>query len=80
MVKAQDLKHIFHNALDIIYGKNEVDSLFFLCVAYYCNCDRIALSLKPDMSFCERQTQHILNALDHLKQEKPIQYICIYFD
>ncbi|WP_430467894.1 peptide chain release factor N(5)-glutamine methyltransferase [Winogradskyella ouciana] len=74
-MKALDLKHIFHKELDAIYGKNEVESFFFLCTEHYLNVPRIQLTLEPEFTFTKPETNTFFNVLEELKQQKPIQYI-----
>ena len=74
-MKAQDLKHIFHKELDTIYGKNEVESFFFLCAEHYYDFTRIQLALEPEFTFTKSETDTFFNVLEDLKQQKPIQYI-----
>ncbi|PYE81453.1 release factor glutamine methyltransferase [Winogradskyella epiphytica] len=71
----KDLQHIFHKELDIIYGKDEVDSFFFLCLEHYLNLPRFQLALEPDLTIVKSETDSFFKVLEHLKQEKPIQYI-----
>ncbi|WP_369995811.1 peptide chain release factor N(5)-glutamine methyltransferase [Winogradskyella sp.] len=74
-MKALDLKHIYHKELDSIYGKNEVESFFFLCTEHYLNVPRIQLTLEPEFTFTKSETDIFFEVLQDLKQQKPIQYI-----
>ncbi|WP_155087179.1 peptide chain release factor N(5)-glutamine methyltransferase [Winogradskyella ouciana] len=74
-MKALDLKHIFHKELDVIYGKNEVESFFFLCTEHYLNIPRIQLTLEPEFTFTKSETGTFFKVLEDLKKQKPIQYI-----
>lgn len=74
-MKALDLKHIYHKELDAIYGKNEVESFFFLCTEHYLNVPRIQLTLEPEFTFTKSETDTFFEVLQYLKQQKPIQYI-----
>ena len=71
----KDLQHIFHKELDTIYGKEEVDSFFFICTAYYLNLPRIQLTLQPEFTLNKSKTDTFFKVLEDLKQQKPIQYI-----
>ncbi|MTE25329.1 peptide chain release factor N(5)-glutamine methyltransferase [Winogradskyella sp. ZXX205] len=75
VLKALDLKHIFHKELDVIYGKNEVESFFFLCTEHYLNIPRIQLTLEPEFTFTKSETGTFFKVLEDLKKQKPIQYI-----
>ena len=71
----KEIKNIFHLELDKVYGKEEVDSFFFLCTAHYFNLPRIQLTLEPELTITKSETDLLVKVLDHLKQQKPIQYI-----
>ncbi|WP_055436499.1 peptide chain release factor N(5)-glutamine methyltransferase [Lacinutrix algicola] len=71
----KDLENIFHETLDAIYGKEEVTSFFFLCTDAFYNITRFALALDRDLSITKEEQQPIFDALEALKNEKPIQYI-----
>jgi release factor glutamine methyltransferase len=74
-VLLKDLKIIFHKELDVIYGKEEVSSFFFLCTDSFYNISRLQLALDTNLSITKTEQQVIFDALDALKNEKPIQYI-----
>ncbi|AJR04565.1 peptide chain release factor N(5)-glutamine methyltransferase [Siansivirga zeaxanthinifaciens] len=63
----------FHLELDPIYPKEEVDSFFFLLIESFYKVRRIQLAMEPDLKI--ENSESILNALQLLKQEQPIQYI-----
>ena len=71
----KELQNIFHIELDIIYGKDEVNSFFFLCTEYYLSVPRIQLTLEPEFAITKSKTDTFFKVLEHLKQQKPIQYI-----
>lgn len=71
----KDLENIFHETLDAIYGKEEVTSFFFLCTDAFYNITRFALALDRDLSITKEEQQPVFDALEALKNEKPIQYI-----
>jgi release factor glutamine methyltransferase len=74
-LKALDLKHIFHKELDALYGKDEVGSFFNLCMEHYLNSPRFQLTLEPEFTLTKPETNTFFQALEDLKQQKPIQYI-----
>ncbi len=74
-MRLKDIKDIFNQELDLIYGKEEVDSFFFMLIDDYFNIFRIELALKPELSITKEEQDPIFKALDDLKNEKPIQYI-----
>ncbi len=71
----KDLQHIFNKELDAIYGKEEVNSFFFLCSEHYLNIPRIQLALEPEFTITKTETNTFFKVLEDLKQQKPIQYI-----
>ncbi|WP_299122350.1 peptide chain release factor N(5)-glutamine methyltransferase [uncultured Winogradskyella sp.] len=71
----KDLQNIFHIELDAIYGKNEVDSFFFLCIEHYLDLPRFQLTLQPEFTISKSETNTFFKVLEDLKQQKPIQYI-----
>lgn len=74
-MKAKDLKDIFHKELDIIYGKDEVASFFYLGIEYHLNVARIQLQLEPEFTLSKTEVDFFFEILEGLKQQKPIQYL-----
>ena len=74
-LKLTDLRNVFHKELDAMYGKEEVDSFFFLCTEFYIDLPRFQLALQPEFSLLKSEYDIFFNALEGLKQQKPIQYI-----
>ncbi|MCA0152757.1 peptide chain release factor N(5)-glutamine methyltransferase [Winogradskyella vincentii] len=74
-MKALDLKDVFHQKLDAIYGKNEVESFFFLSLEHYLNIPRFQLALDPEFTLTKDETNLFFKILEALKQQQPIQYI-----
>lgn len=71
----KDLQDIFHKELDGIYGKEEVSSFFFLCTEAFFKISRLQLALNHELSITKAEQQPVFDALEALKNEKPIQYI-----
>ncbi|MUU76839.1 peptide chain release factor N(5)-glutamine methyltransferase [Winogradskyella endarachnes] len=71
----KELQNIFHIELDAIYGNHEVNSFFYLCTEHYLNVPRIQLTLEPELAITKPETESFFKALEHLKQQKPIQYL-----
>ncbi|TGV01682.1 peptide chain release factor N(5)-glutamine methyltransferase [Flavivirga rizhaonensis] len=67
------IQDIFHKELGAIYGKEEIDSFFFILIETYYSVTRMQLALEPDYKVDNNEI--ILNALQLLKKEEPIQYI-----
>lgn len=71
----KDLQHIFHKELDAVYGKEEVDSFFFICTEHYLDLPRFQLTLQPEFTLNKSETNTFFKVLENLTQQKPIQYI-----
>ncbi|WP_420573108.1 peptide chain release factor N(5)-glutamine methyltransferase [Kordia sp.] len=74
-MRLKDIQNIFHKELDEIYGKNEVDSFFFMLAEDYFGIERFALVLDPEFVITKEQETPMFKALSELKLEKPIQHI-----
>ena len=72
-VKLKDIQGLFHTELDGVYDKHEVDSLFYILTEFYFGVSRLKLATTPDLII--NSAQLILNALEFLKKEVPVQYI-----
>ena len=72
-MKLKAIQKIFHNELGAIYDKNEIDSFFFILSKHYYDVSRIKLAV--DVNVAVDNDNKILEVLDGLKQEQPIQYI-----
>lgn len=71
----KELQNIFHKELDAIYGRDEVDSFFYLLIEDYLDLKRLTLVLQPEYSITKEEEQPLFEALSKLKLEQPIQYI-----
>lgn len=69
----KDIQDIFHKELDVIYGKEETNSFFFILTETYYKISRMQLALQPDYKIDSYDA--ILGALQLLKKEQPLQYI-----
>lgn len=72
-MKIKELQNIFHEQLDAFYEKEEVDSFFFMLIAHYYEIARIQLAMDTDLVISN--SKKIIEALELLKRQKPIQYI-----
>lgn len=70
-----DLRIEFHNELDHIYGKDEVDSFFYLTMEHYLGLNRFQLAMYPDQVITTEDTKVFTDVLMQLKKHRPIQYI-----
>lgn len=74
-MRLKDIQKVFHQELDVIYGKNEVTSFFNILMSHYLKLNRIALVLEPELTVSKEEEQPLFEALSRLEQEEPIQYI-----
>ena len=74
-MRLKDIQDLYHNELDVIYGKQEVDSFFNLAIAHFLKLDRIHLMIEPEYAISKIEEQPLFETLSALKLEKPIQYI-----
>ncbi len=72
-MKLKAIQQTFYDALDVKYEKEEITTFFFLLTEAYFNLKRIDLAMNPEIEV-ENNTP-ILEALEQLKQDVPIQYI-----
>ena len=73
LMKLKEIKNVFQKELEAIYNNNEIDSFFFMLSEYYYKISRLELAIDPN---CAIDNQNkILEALESLKQEEPIQYV-----
>ena len=72
-MRLKDIQNIFHEALGSMFGKEEVESFFFMLIESYYGISRIQLAMDSDYAI--DGSEKIINALELLKQQKPIQYI-----
>ena len=71
----KEVKNIFHAELDAIYGKDEVNSFFYLLIEHYFELERFVLALQPNLNIEKEQETILFKALSELKLHKPIQHI-----
>ena len=74
-MRLKDIQNLFHKELDAIYGKEEVDSFFYLLTDEFFGMQRLAFSLQPEFVITKEEEQPLFEALSKLKLEQPIQYI-----
>ena len=63
----KEVQNKFHTELDDLYGKEEVDSFFFILSEAFYKVSRLNLAMNPDVSVDDYEI--ILNALQLLKNE-----------
>lgn len=75
VMKLKDIQTLFHKTLDTIYGKQEVDSFFYLLTEHIVGLNRMALALEPNATINKKDEEVFQDALSRLEQQEPIQYI-----
>ncbi|TXN35440.1 peptide chain release factor N(5)-glutamine methyltransferase [Flagellimonas hymeniacidonis] len=71
----KEIKTIFHQELDAIYPKEEVDAFFYRLIEHYLQLERFVLVMHPNHTITKEEEQPLFEALSGLKLEKPLQYI-----
>ena len=74
----REIKKIFHQELNPLYGENEVTSFFYLLIEHYLGLERFVLALQPHLIVTKTEETPLFEALSQLKLQKPIQYIIGY--
>ena len=74
-MKLKDILDYYHKALDVRFGKNEVDAFFNLIIEHHLNLKRIHLVMEPEYAITNTEEDLLLETLNQLKLERPIQYI-----
>lgn len=69
----KNIQYKFHQELDAIYNKEEVDQFFFMLITSYYKVSRLDLAMEPSLEVENHDV--ILKALEALKKEQPIQYV-----
>lgn len=74
-MRLKEVQNKFHLELDVIYGKEEVDSFFYLLTDEHFGMRRLALSQQPEFFISKEEVTSLFEALSKLKREQPIQYV-----
>lgn len=74
-MKLIDLKQLFYRELDALFDTEEVSQFFYMCIESFCNLSRLDLALNTNLALNTDELEIVLNALEKLKLEQPIQYI-----
>ncbi|WP_147677526.1 peptide chain release factor N(5)-glutamine methyltransferase [Algibacter pacificus] len=72
-MKLKEIKNTFHLELDPLFPLEEVNRFFYILIEAYYNISRLNLAMDSDLEV--ENEALILEALEALKQQKPIQYI-----
>ena len=71
----KEIKKIFHQELNEIYGEDEVSSFFYLLIEHYLGLERFVLAIQPNLMVDKQEEAKLFKALSELKINRPIQYI-----
>ncbi len=71
----REIRTIFHNELESLYHREEVESFFGLLLSHVLGLEKFVLALHPDLIISKESETHFFSALRCLKAEQPIQYI-----
>lgn len=74
-MKLKDTRRLFQKELNGLYDKEEVDNFFFMVMEFYLGLKRLNLALNPELFYSKEKLQPVLEALQGLKDQTPIQYI-----
>ena len=66
---------LFKNKLISRVDKNELDEFFFWLIDHYCNYSRMDYILNSSFEISKTQEQNLINSIDSLLNEMPIQYV-----
>tara|TARA_B100001063_G_scaffold30033_1_gene23045 strand:+ start:95 stop:958 length:864 start_codon:yes stop_codon:yes gene_type:complete len=66
---------LFKNKLISRVDKNELDEFFFWLIDHYCNYSRMDYVLNSSFKISKTQKQNLINSIDSLLNEMPIQYV-----
>lgn len=74
-MKIKDLKNYLYQNLNFLYPKEEIQVFYFMLLNFYGNLSKTDILLYPEKDLDSSLEINILNAVNELKSEKPIQYI-----
>ncbi len=70
-----EFKHKLHSDLKSLYPKNEINSFFKLLIEDQLNYSSVDAALHPNTKVPLKELSFLLNAIEKLQKEEPIQYI-----
>lgn len=74
-MQLSEIKNIFHQELQNLYPREEIDSFFYAMVEHYLGLERFVLVMQPRFTLTKEEEQPFFEGLAQLKNEKPLQYI-----
>tara|TARA_B100000780_G_scaffold213618_1_gene153138 strand:+ start:11579 stop:12442 length:864 start_codon:yes stop_codon:yes gene_type:complete len=70
-----EFNNLFKNKLSSKINKNELDEFFFWLIDHYCNFSRMNYILNSNYKISKNQVIKLINSIDLLKNDMPIQYV-----
>lgn len=70
-----ELKNTIHTKLQGLYEAEEINAFLYRLADFKLNLKRIDFALKQDLVIAKKDEGFLMNAIEELQQEKPIQYI-----
>ncbi len=74
-MKLRTIKEIFHQELNALYPREEINSFFYRLIEHYLGVNRFILALDPQYTISKKEEQPIFEALASLRMEYPLQQI-----
>lgn len=74
-MKIKDFKNYLYQNLNFLYLKEEIQFFYFMLLNFYGNLSKTDILLYSEKDLDSSLEINILNAVNELKSEKPIQYI-----
>lgn len=71
----KEIRERFRDGLQDTYPNREIDSLFYILIAHYLGFPKTVLALEPDKTLNTEGEKLLLQALQALKENCPVQYI-----
>lgn len=74
-MKLKRIKELFQSELKGLYEVEEIDNFFYILIEFYLGLNRLKFALSPEQTCSNEEYQPILEGLNALKKNIPIQYI-----
>ena len=71
----RELRKLYHKDLEQYYPEAEIDSILDILLEHYLGIGRFILALQPRYNLTKEEEQPLIDALDRLTREEPVQYI-----
>ncbi|MFW2377341.1 MAG: protein-(glutamine-N5) methyltransferase, release factor-specific, partial [Cellulophaga baltica] len=59
----KEIKNIFHQELDALYQKEEVNSFFYILIEHYLGLQRFVLAMEPHLIITKEEESPLFEAL-----------------